>query len=108
MTNLSNIDKWHLSWKLSNVNGEILAEEILKIHGKNIAPTNKVSSDDYLQILSNINHSISSDFGDYDKDARFTGQFLESGLSVADIEIYKNNLILTTAIIFTGNIFYTD
>lgn len=108
MTNLSNIDKSHLSWKLSNENGEILAEEILKIMGKNLVPTDKVTSDEYNQILHNMINSISEDFGKYDIKARFTRPFLESGISIEDLEIYKHNLIVTAAISVTINVFYVD
>ena len=93
---------------MSLENGELLAEEILKILDKNPTPTSKETINDYHQIQNKIYLSIYNDFDKYNNSARLTQEFLKLSLTDTDLEIYKNNLITSAACIVTGNFYYHD
>jgi hypothetical protein len=94
--------------KLSKDQSAILAEEILQIRGKNDTPGKKISHDEFCRVLAEIKHGIAKDFHHYDKDGRYTNLFLGSGLSVADLEIFKASLINKAAMLVAKRNFYTD
>jgi hypothetical protein len=93
--------------KLSTDQSAILAEEILLVRGKNAAGK-KVTHEEFCRFLADTKHEISKDFYHYDKDGKYTGLYLKSGLSGADLEIFKASLISKAAMLVAKNIYFTD
>ena len=93
--------------KLSKDQSAILAEEILQILGIHDAPGKKMTHDEFCKFVADMKHKIANDFNHYDKDGRYTGLFLKSGLSSADLEIFKDSLISKAAILVAKRNFYS-
>jgi len=102
---LSQQDKWKLIRDLSTEQAEMLADQIWKGIMKD-KPTNEKPYKDFMKSVMNNVLSITDRFDEFNKVGKFIEALPKSEFTKAEVDNYKEILILKTATNIVGSVFY--